>query len=186
MDAPNPLLPDLRRIVVLGVTGSGKSTMAAALADRLHVPHVEIDALHWLPGWEHVPDEELRLRIDAATRSDGWVLDGNYGFARDVSWPRAQAVVWLDYPFLTVFWRLLRRTLKRTLTHEVLWGTNVERFWGQFKLWSDDSLFVWLFKTYGRRRRQYPALFVQPEYTHLKVYHFAKPAQADGWLEQCE
>lgn len=154
--------------------------MAAALAKRLGLPHVEIDALHWLPNWEHLSDEDLRRRIEAATRPDGWVLDGNYGVARDASWPRAQAVVWLDFPFWTIFWRLLRRTFKRTVTGEILWGTNTERFWAQFL--SSDSLFVWLLKTYWRRKRQVPALFAKPEYAHLKVYHFRKPSEADGWL----
>ncbi|MBN2387920.1 MAG: AAA family ATPase [Anaerolineales bacterium] len=182
MDTPSPLAPDIRRIVVIGATGSGKTTMAAALAGRLGAQHIEIDALHWGPNWTHCSDEALLQRLDAATRSDGWVMDGNYGITRPVTWPRAQAVVWLDYPFWTIFRQLFFRTLRRAWTREVLWNNNVEPFWIHFKLWSKDSLFAWLFMTYRRRKRQYPALFARPEYAHLKVYRFKKPRQANDWL----
>jgi adenylate kinase family enzyme len=93
-----------QRILVVGATGSGKTTLASRLAGILGVPHVEMDALHWKPGWEHVGDEDMCNLVDVATRAEAWVLDGNYGVTREIVWPRAQAVAWLDLPLLIVFW----------------------------------------------------------------------------------
>jgi adenylate kinase family enzyme len=107
-----------RRIVVVGTTGSGKSTLASELARRLALPYVELDALHWGPNWTHCTDEEMRQRADEATREDAWVVDGNYSIVRDLTWPRAEAVVWLDYPLLVILWQLWKRTWKRVLTKE--------------------------------------------------------------------
>jgi len=175
-----------QRIIVVGTTGSGKTTMASRLAGRLHLPHIELDALHWEPNWTHVTDDELRRRIEASTRPDAWVVDGNYSVTRDVTWPRAQAVVWLDYPLWTVFRQLWRRIWKRWLTRELLWGNNREHLWIHFKLWSDESLIKWLFKTYWRRKKQYPLLFVKPEYAHLKVFQLKTPKEAEAWFNSLD
>ncbi|KAF0107295.1 MAG: adenylate kinase-like kinase [Anaerolineaceae bacterium] len=175
-----------RRIVVVGATGSGKTTLAGRLAARLGVPHVELDALHWEPNWTHATDEEFRARADAAASAPAWVVDGNYSVCRDIVWSRAEAVVWLDYPFWTVFWRLWNRIWRRWWTRELLWGNNREPLWVHFKLWSDDSLIKWLFKTYWRRKRQYPALLASPEYSRLKVFHLKSQREADDWLEGIE
>jgi adenylate kinase family enzyme len=71
----------MRRVHVVGTTGSGKSTVGAALAARLGVAHVELDALHWLPGWKERPNEEFQALVEQALTADGWVFDGNYGAA---------------------------------------------------------------------------------------------------------
>jgi adenylate kinase family enzyme len=170
------------RIVVIGVTGSGKSTLAELLAHRLRLVFIELDALNWKPGWVDSDDKELREKVEAATRGPGWVLAGNYSNVRDIIWPRAEAVVWLDYPFLLVLGRLWRRTWRRWRTKELLWGTNYERLLPQFKIWSNESLFNWLVQTYGRRKRQYPELFKKPEYSHLTVYQFNRPVDTERWL----
>ena len=175
-----------RRIVVIGVTGSGKTTLAKRLAARLGIPHVELDALHWEPNWRHATDEEFRLRVETAVSVPAWVVDGNYSICRDIVWSRADAAVWLDFPLWTVFWRLWNRIWRRWWTRELLWGNNREPLLVHFKLWSDDSLIKWLFKTYARRKRQYPALFATPEYSHLKVFHLKSPRQAEAWLEAVE
>ena len=175
-----------QRIVVVGTTGSGKTTVAGRLAGCLHIPHIELDALHWEANWSHVTDEELRKRIDAATRLDAWVVDGNYGVTRNITWPRAQAVIWLDYPLWTVFWQLWRRILKRWWTKELLWGNNREHLLVHFKLWSDDSLIKWLFKTYWRRKRDYPHLFARPEYAHLKVIQLRRPKETETWFNSLD
>lgn len=146
-----------RRIVVVGTTGSGKSTLAEQLADKLGLDFIELDALNWGPNWTESPLEVFRARVERATQAQAWVVAGNYHVVRDLVWPRAEAVIWLDYPFLPVFWRLLTRTLRRAITREVLWNGNIEPFWPHLKLWSDESLFKWLFKTYWRRKREYPS-----------------------------
>ena len=171
------------RVIVIGVTGAGKSTLAENLAGKFGLDFIELDALHWLPGWEHLSDADFRAKVDEATRQPRWAIAGNYSVARDVSWPRAEAVIWLDYSLWTVFWQLWRRTWRRWWRQEVLWGINREELWPHFKLWSpEDSLFAWLFKTYGRRKREYPVLFAKPEYAHLQVLRFKSPQETARWL----
>ncbi|MEM7188889.1 MAG: hypothetical protein AAF439_04690 [Pseudomonadota bacterium] len=105
-------LKDLRRVMVVGGSGAGKSTFAAALAARLGVPAVHMDTLFWRPGWVEAPEEEFLASVQAAAAGDAWVMDGNYSR----TWPgrlgRADAVVFLDMPTWLRFWRAVRRTMK--------------------------------------------------------------------------
>lgn len=172
-----------KKLIVVGTTSSGKSTLAERLANKLELDFVELDALNWGPNWTPAGDETLRARAEEATRSLGWVVAGNYSKTRPVTWPRAEAVIWLDYSLWVIFWRLFRRTWKRVFRKEELWNGNREHLWTHLKLWSDESLFHWLFKTYWRRKREYPQLFALPEHAHLKVFHFRAPRETEEWLE---
>src|SRR6185437_10622151 len=67
---------DLNRIVVVGSTGSGKTTLARALSGTLGIPHIELDALHWGPHWTPVADETFRQRVRDAVVAERWVSDG--------------------------------------------------------------------------------------------------------------
>ena len=115
--------PALCRIAIVGSTGSGETTLAAQLAQRLNLPHVELDSLYWEAGWNPVSEEVFRARVTAAL-GDAWVADGNYGQARDLIWGRADTLVWLDMPLTLALWRVVSRTLRRIVTHEVLWNEN--------------------------------------------------------------
>lgn len=173
-----------KRIVIIGTTGSGKSTLGAEIEQRLGIPHVELDALHWDSGWQEAPDEVMRERVRQAISAESWAVDGNYGVVRDLSWERAEVVIWLDYALAVNFWRLLKRTLRRALTREVIWNGNREPFLPHLKLWSDESLFKWLFKTYWRRKKEYPQLLALPEYQHLALIRFTSPKETHTWLEE--
>jgi len=171
-----------KRIVVVGVTGSGKSRLAEILAQKLGLNFIDLDALYWKPDWVDSEDEEFQEKVAAATRASDWALAGNYSKLRNIIWPRAEAIVWLDYPFLLVFGRLCQRTLQRWWTHESLWGTNYERLLPQFKFWSKESLFYWQVRSYRRHKRFYPQSFARPENSHLKVLHFKQPGETEEWL----
>ena len=136
------------RIVVIGTTSSGKSTLANQLAKLIGADYIDLDALHWEPNWVGANPEVFCQRVETATSSQAWVVAGNYHVVRDIIWRRAEIIVWLDYPLHIIFWRLLTRTIRRAVTQEELWNGNREPFWQHLKLWSEDSLFHWLFKTY--------------------------------------
>jgi adenylate kinase family enzyme len=173
-----------RRLVVTGTTSSGKSTLAKRLAEQLQLDFIELDALHWQPNWTPAPLEDFRARVETATRSGSWVVAGNYHVVRDRIWPKAEAVIWLDYSFPVIFWRLLTRTLRRGIMQEELWNGNREKFWWHLKLWSEESLFHWLIKTYWRRKREFPILFSQAEHRHLHILRFRSPAETAAWLRE--
>jgi len=170
-----------KRVVVIGVTSAGKSTLAETLARRFGMDFIELDALHWEPNWKEAPLEVFQDRVEKAIRAEKWSVAGNYHIVRDLIWPKAEAVIWLDYPFMTVFWQLSRRTFKRWWTRELLWGTNVELLSVHFKIWSQDSLFHWLLKTYWRRKREIPTYLA--EYPHLQLVRFAHPKETQKWLK---
>lgn len=172
----------MKRLIVVGTTGSGKTTLAGQLSERLGYPHVELDALNWGPDWTQRPNEEFLALVSQATSGDRWVVCGNYSRTRDKLWPRADTVVWLDYPLPVVLWRLWWRTLGRFARQEELWNGNRERLWEHF--FTRRSLFLWALQTYGRRRREYPVLFGQPQHAHLKVFRFRRPGQTERWFSR--
>ena len=168
-----------RRVVVYGPTGSGKSTVASRIARCLAVPHIELDAIHWLPGWVENPLDEFRAEVSAILSgcADGWVCDGNYSKVRDLVLPQADTVVWLRLPLRVSFWRLLKRTMSRALRRELLWGTNRESW--RLSFLSRDSLLVYAF-TMGRHtgdkaRRIREAI---PQGTTLYELRSAREAEA--------
>ncbi|MGQ0570974.1 MAG: adenylate kinase [Armatimonadota bacterium] len=152
---------------------------AAAFSQYLGIPHVELDALNWSPNWIEAPIDTLRDGVTRAISGDAWVVDGNYSKVRDIVWPRADTVVWLDYSLPVILWQLARRTFRRVVTREELWSGNRERLRTQF---SRDSLFLWALKTYGRRQQDYPLLVQRAEYAHLTLVRLRSPQTTQTWL----
>ena len=168
----------LDRIVVVGTSGSGKTTFARALSQRLALRHVELDTLYWGPEWTPVPGEVFRERVESAISDPSWVLDGNYSAVRDAIWARATTLVWLDYGFPLVFWRAVSRTLRRIVTREELFAGNREAL----TLADPDWIPWWVIRTFWRRRREYPVLLSAPALSHLEVHRFRRRAEADRFL----
>jgi adenylate kinase family enzyme len=175
--------PSSKRIAVIGVTCSGKSTLADRLSRSLGLARIELDALHWKPGWVGSDREEFRAKVDAATRGQRWVADGNYASVRDLVWERADLIVWLDYPLGLVLARWARRTWRRWRAKELLWGTNRESFCMELTIWSKRSLIHWLFRSYFRHRREYPALLSDPARSRAAWRRFRHPREVEAWLQ---
>ncbi|HET8657654.1 MAG TPA: hypothetical protein VFM55_01495 [Micromonosporaceae bacterium] len=112
----------MRRVAVVGNSGSGKTVLGRALAGQLAVPFVELDAIYHQPGWQTLPAPELRRRVEALVAGDGWVMDGNYSAVRDLVWARADTVVYFDLPRRVVMRQVILRTLGRLVTRAELWN----------------------------------------------------------------
>lgn len=171
--------PDLSRILVLGTSGSGKSTLARALGRRLGCPVTELDSLFWLPDWETRPLSDFRARVAGVVCGETWIIDGNYSMVRDLSWPRASLVIWLDYTLPRVFLQALCRTLRRVFTRQELFAGNREDFRRAFL--SRDSILVWVLKTHARRRRELTRLLTLKD--GPPILAFRTPRQTRDWLE---
>lgn len=168
------------RIVVVGTSCCGKSVFARRLAQSLGCPLVELDELYWAPNWTAKPNDEFRRLVEAAVLAPRWVTDGNYRTVRDIVWPRATTIIWLNYSFPTVFGQALRRTLERVVTKEKLWHGNRESVARSF--FSRDSILLWVITTFRRRRKEFEALRASDKYPHLSWIEFRRPSDVEPYL----
>ena len=173
------------RIIVIGTTGTGKSTLAQQLAEKFDGDFVELDALYWEPGWQPAPFDVFYARVEAATQPTRWAAAGNYQAMRGLVWDRADTIIWLDYPFLFNLARLSKRAWHRWWSHETLWNGNRESIGMDLKLWSQESLFYWFFKNFWKRKREYTLLLALPEYAS-KALRFTSQQELDAWLEKLD
>ena len=184
-------LPIGRRVHVIGNSATGKSTLAKRLALALDADFVELDALNWLPYWIGLNDtdpDELERRFEYATRGDAWVVAGSYTrFAQRTFWPRLDTVVWLDLPVPLLVWRVLRRSWRRWRTKELLWGTNIERFWPQLALWrGDDSLVYWVISAQRGKRKGMRAAMADPQWAHIRFIRLASVDEIETFAATVE
>ena len=172
-----------RRILVWGATGSGKTTVARALGETLGLGVIEMDALFWETGWAETPLPAFREKVIAAlgAQPHGWVSDGNYFRVRDILIPAADTIVWLKLPWRVSFWRLLRRTIARTLRREALWGTNRESLRNAFL--SRESVLWWSIRRHREHRRNLArALADVPR--HADVHVLASSRDVSAFIER--
>jgi hypothetical protein len=179
---PGASLCGCSRLLVLGRTGSGKTTLARELAAALDLPHVELDALYFGPGLTTVALPVLRERTAAAVAGERWVTDGNKRAVRDLVWPRADTVIWLDYPLVVSLWRLARRAWWRAsaIRHEAS-GVGGSRPVAA-QLWSAATGVTTALRSHRGQRRRYPDLLSDPANRHLAVVRLRSPRATRRWL----
>ncbi|MER6944970.1 hypothetical protein ABT294_13185 [Nonomuraea sp. NPDC000554] len=156
----------MERVLVAGVSGAGKTTLARKMAAVTGAPHHELDALRHGPGWQKRGEFEQDVhRFSAQPR---WVTEDQYHRSLgDLLWERADTVVWLDLPRRTVMWRVVRRSFARALTRRELWNGNRE----SWRDWlAPDHPIRWAWSQHGRRRRETAARAVRhPEVTVIRL-----------------
>ena len=168
--------------MIIGTTGSGKTTLAGQVAERHGHDFIDLDTLHWLPGWQERNPEDFLALVDTATQKATWVISGNYRIARPLIWQRADMVAYLDYSTRRILWQLSRRSFHRAWTKTPICNGNIETW---KKLFSSDSIFVWFFKSHWKRRREIRGLLDKPQdYPHITFVRFKTPKETSRWLNQ--
>jgi adenylate kinase family enzyme len=165
------------RILVYGVTGSGKTSLAERIAASTSIPWRSVDDLTWKPDWVPVPDDDQRRRIEAICAGERWVLDTAYGMWLDVPLARAELIVALDYPRWRSLARLIRRSIARAIDGHPICNGNRESFRHMF---SRDSIILWHFRSFSRKRSRIRTWEADPPVA--QVVRLTSPRQAENWL----
>jgi len=179
---PLHTLAGCHRIVIVGRTGSGKTTLARELAAALRVPHVELDALYFGPEFSTAPLTLLRERTEAAVAGDRWVTDGNKRAVRDLVWPRADTIVWLDYSLVVSLSRLGKRARWRTSALRAEAARTRRRTALPRQLLAATKGVLTALRSHAGQRREYTRLFAEPANSHLAVVRLRSPRAAREWL----
>lgn len=185
LSAADPLPRVPARVLVAGVTGSGKTTLSRRIGAMWGLRHVEIDGLFHGPNW--TPRPEFLDDVRAFAAEDRWITEWQYTSkgTDEIITPRAQLVLWLDYPYRVVRTRLLRRTLRRTLSRSILrtrmWNDNVEKpIW---RMWSgdpDENILAWQTKTLRNWTERMPEY--ADRFPHLTIVRLCHPRETERWL----
>lgn len=176
--------PRSQRVCIVGNSGSGKTHLARRAAQRLGLPHLELDALNHRPGWQEAPLGEFRAEVrqslaEFEALDGGWVVDGNYR-TRVADLVNPDTYVWLDYSRRVVLLRLVRRTAGRVLLRRELWNGNRENWRNLLSRDPMKNILVWSWTQHAAYRANYTeAAATGSTATWVQL---RSPAEADEWL----
>ena len=180
------------RIVLLGPSCSGKSTLAARLSASLAIPRVEMDDMIWQPGWERLDrglegKAEFRARCRTAVAGSAWVCAGAWSSGRDIVYARADTIVSIDLGLWCIFSRMLRRTFSRISSGRAVCNGNYETL---AHLFSRHSIFRYFWKQWPRQRGdadQHRHLEeLQRDAPHATVIYLSSEAAVEAWAARLE
>ena len=166
----------MRRVLIIGCSGTGKSTLARRLGSLLDLPVTHLDHLYWRPGWVEAPEAEFHAAQEKVVTGDAWVIDGNYNSSLHLRLPRADTVVFLDFPRRAS----LRRVLVRTVRER---GLDTQAPGCPSKVDMEFLGFIW---NWRRRRRNTLLKRLAVEARHTRQYLLSSPRDVESFLALAE
>ena len=165
------------KINIVGISGSGKSTFAKKIADKLHHPYIELDSIYWRSDWKHNPNFLTDLNSSLSANSS-YVLDGNYASSDHLKWKDIDLVIWLDYSFHLSFYRCLTRTIKRLITKECLWGSDKETIYNTL---GKNSILYFMVTHYYKNKKKFENDMVN--HSNITFIRLRTPKEAEAFLQ---
>ncbi len=139
------------KISIRGVSCSGKTSLAKRLSEELNIQHIELDEFFWLPNWQQRDLTDFLEIVKEQLDQDHWVMDGNYSKVYNGLNVDYDYQIWLDYSFMKILFRYFKRTFDRVFFKRKICNGNIENIKSVF---SRDSLLIWIFRTYWKRKRE--------------------------------
>lgn len=168
-----------KRVLIIGPTGSGKTTLARTLSKIGNLPHIELDLLRYGRSWREAPTEEFIGEVARLVDQNSWIIDGNYSSVRELAWNRADLIVWLDYSLLRVLCRLSLRTSRRLITGADVGNGNREQL---RRVFSNQSIILWAIRSHAPLRKEYEIKLEQLHAAAPKIVRHRSPQETRTWL----
>lgn len=166
----------MKRILVIGNSGVGKSTLAKRLAECLNIPFFPSDPFYWEPGWKLAPAKKVFQQVSEVTARDAWILDGNFDEYHELVWSRADCIIWLDYSIPIILTQVVLRNFKWLVMREPTWSGNT------MTLQRAVSGVRHAVKSYSLKRRKYPVWLAG--LPGIPQYHFRTRRETEAWLQE--
>jgi adenylate kinase family enzyme len=177
----NVMIKSSKRVLIVGPTGSGKTTLAKALSRVSGLPHIELDLLRYKRDWQELPVDDFRIQVEAVAATDSWIIDGNYAVVRELTWNRADLVVWLDYSLPVILRRLLIRTARRLATARDTGNENREQL---RRVLGRRSIVLWAIRSHSPLRKEYEFTITSLQSNVPCIFRFSSPKATKGWLSR--
>lgn len=166
----------MKRVLVIGSGGAGKSTFAPRLGERLGLPVIHLDKAFWHLGWVETPKDEWKQKVVELCGGDSWVMDGNYSGTLEVRLEACDTVIFLDLPRVLCTWRVLKRVVmyRNTSRPDMAEGCR-ERIDLKFLYW------VW---SYPDRRRPKILARLDELAVSKKIYRLSSSVEVERFLAE--
>lgn len=144
------------KIAIVGNSGSGKTTLAKELSELLGIPRIELDQYFHQPNWTHPTSQEFKETVSSLIQShtdSGWIIDGNYQRRlEDIVPLSADFIIWFNLERRVVIYRILKRSILRSMFGKILWNGNRESFINLLKNDPYENVVLWSWTQHSRYR----------------------------------
>jgi adenylate kinase family enzyme len=169
-----------KRTIIFGSTGIGKTTLVKRIAEEFSLPVIDIDSLRREAGKSDAPDETFSHLVMESVKEDIWIIDGSYTSVQDVIWPRAEAIVWLDFSFGIFLSRLIKRSLYRIFIRK----KSEKPIKARNQAASERAgTYLRAIFTGKQRRQRYFATLYNAKNVHLHIIRLSDPEEVQLWLD---
>lgn len=170
----------MKRIIVAGVSGSGKTYTAKSISKLLDIPHFDLDNYYWEPGWQGKDRQKFNDIVNALTQKDCWIISGNFSTTEMPIFQKCDHIIWLDYSIFRCLAQSFARSIRRIIRKEPCCNGNFESIKQLF--FSRNSIIVWVLSSYNKRRDFYNMLFTR-DHREKTFLRFSSPKETNIWLK---
>ena len=169
----------MKRILIIGNAGAGKTTFALALKDKINVPVVHLDRLFWKDNWNYICAEEFDELLEKALVKQEWIIDGNYNRTLRYRMNYCDKVFYFDFPTATCLWGITKRIFQNYGKSRADMGGKCPEYFDRQKLYLYKSVFG-----FNRRHRKEYHRLLKTRNNSINVVVFKNRAQVKKYLEK--